>query len=170
MSFFGEAINVLASFGFYDFFLPWMLILAVVFGLLQKKQYISEQVSVNAAIAFAVSFLGTVIAHGFFVRLFTFGSMALAGFLLLILFAAMFDFKPNELIKDVKDWNKMALPGLLILTTAVIVFISLGFGLRMPDILYIINTPIVATIVLLIVFAVVVSFIAGGKHGNGNGH
>src|SRR3989338_8465001 len=101
MSFFSYAIETLASFGFYDFFLPWVLLLAVTYGVLQKKQYISDQVAVNGTIAVAVSFLGTVILHPFFIRVFTYFGIAAAGLLILIIFAAMFDLKPNEIIKDV---------------------------------------------------------------------
>ncbi len=172
MSFFGEAINVLASYGFYDFFLPWMLILAVVFGVLQNKQYISDQVAVNAAIALAVSFLGTAIAHSFFVRFFTFGSMAIAGFLLLIIFAAMFGFKPNELIKDVLDWNTNAMQSLIILAAGIVFLFALGFNFNY--IWALLGSPVVAFAVIAIVFVIIVKFVTGGGgHGggdHGNGH
>jgi len=165
MSFFGYAIETLASFGFYDFFLPWLLVLAVVFGLLQKKQYISDQVSVNAAIAISISFLGTVVLHSFFVRVFTYFGIALAGLLILIIFAAMFDLKPNEIIKDMRQWNKNAVPGLVMLSAILVFLFALGFGVG--DLLGLLYNPIVAVIAIFVILAIVVTFITGGGHGNG---
>ena len=168
MSFFSEAISVLASFGFYDFFLPWLLSLAVVFGVLENKKYISEQTAVNAAIAIAISFLGTVVLHGFYITFYTYFNIVLAGLLALVIFAAMFDIKPKELIKDAKEWNKNAIPGLLIVATAIIFFLALGYSTN--DLFSFLNTPLFSLIILAVVLAIVVSFMAGKGHGSDDGH
>ena len=170
MSFFSEALATLASFGFYDFFLPWVLILAVVFGVLQKSGAISDQTSVNATISVAVAFLTTIILHSFFIRFFNLVGILLAGFLALIIFAAMFGFKPNELLKDVKEWNKNAIPGLIILGTIIIFFLALGFRLALPNLGYIINTPLVSLLIVAIILVIIVKFIAGGHKEGGGGH
>ncbi len=97
MSLIQSVLDNLAQLGFYDFFMPFVLILAVVFGILQNKKTISEEVSVNGAIAIAIAFLATYTLRGvFFTQIFGIAGTIIAAIVILIIFLALFGVKPEE--------------------------------------------------------------------------
>ncbi len=99
MSLMGVVISNLNNIGFYDFFMPFVLILAVVFGILQEKKTISSEVSVNGAIAIAVAFLATYTLRGvFYTELFGIGGMIIAALIIVILILAILGIKPEEIL------------------------------------------------------------------------
>lgn len=80
---------------FYGFFLPWIFVFAVVYGLLLKLGTFPK--NINGAIALVVAFfasaVGGVQLAGFFTALFGGASMFLAGILVIMLFAMMIGVK-----------------------------------------------------------------------------
>ncbi len=56
---FEQIVQTLAELDFYQLFFPWLLVLAVSFGLLERYQFFGENSSVNGTIALSVAFLVT---------------------------------------------------------------------------------------------------------------
>ncbi len=152
-------LNALNDLGFYDFLLPWLLFLAVFYGLLQGKKVISEESSVNGVIAIVAAFLAAFVARGF---LYTsmFGTMGIvaAGLIIILIFLAMFGLKPDELFGEHKTALAIALAGIVLF-----IFLSAGgfgaFGAA-------IDSDTIMTIVILLVMVAAVAFIGGGKGGH----
>lgn len=145
----------LNNLGFYDFLLPWLLFLALFFGILQGKKIISEDTTVNGVIAIVSAFLVAYIAHGMLLtRIFgTFGVVA-AGGLILLIALGMFGIKPEELLGA----NKTAL-SVGIALIAVLIFVSAG-GLEIFNLF--IDSDTVWTVILLLVMVGAIAFIGGG--------
>ncbi len=143
--------------GFYDFLLPWLLFLAVFYGLLQGKKTISEEASVNGVIAIVAAFLVAFIARGMlYTRIFGTMGVVAAGLLIVLIFLAMFGLKPEELFGE----HKAAL-AIVLAIIVLFIFLSAGglsaFGAA-------IDSDTVMTIVILIIMVAAVAFIGGGGH------
>ncbi|MFB6204834.1 MAG: hypothetical protein ABEJ75_04260 [Candidatus Nanohaloarchaea archaeon] len=59
MGFFQSVVQTMAEAGF-NLFLPWLLMLAVTYGLLNKYNVVSDEAQVNGAIAIALAFLAII--------------------------------------------------------------------------------------------------------------
>ncbi len=143
---------------FFDFFLVWILFFAIIYAILKKAEF-SDELSVNAVIAFVMSFfiinytpvgmtLGT-----FFSTLFGLTAVIIAGLLVGILFLGMAGIKLDEILGK---GNKTAI-AVLLGFLAIITFISVG-GLNFFNIES--DTVITLFMILLMLFAVM--FIAKG--------
>lgn len=66
MNYFEIIFEKMAEWGMVDFFFPWMLFTAIIYGILQNKKYISEQTSVNGVIAISSAFIITYLGRGIF--------------------------------------------------------------------------------------------------------
>ncbi|UCD03829.1 MAG: hypothetical protein JSW73_04795 [Candidatus Woesearchaeota archaeon] len=53
---FEHVIDLLREFGFFAVLLPWLLIFAIFFGILQKTKVLGEQKNINAIVALAAAF------------------------------------------------------------------------------------------------------------------
>ncbi|VVB60178.1 Uncharacterised protein [uncultured archaeon] len=151
-------LTTLSNLGFYDFMLPWLLFLAVFYGLLQSKKTISEDAAVNGVIAIVAAFLTAFIARGFlYTRIFGTMGVVAAGLVILLVFLAMFGLKPEELFGE----HKAAL-GIALALLVLFIFLSAGglsaFGAG-------IDSDTVITIVILLVMVGAIAFIGGGKGG-----
>lgn len=155
MSIFSRMLDNLTNLGFFDFILPWLLFVAVFFGLLQGKKTISEDPAVNGVISIAAAFFVAYVARGiFFTQMFGFFGVVLAGFLVIVISLAMFGIKPEELLGA----HKTAL-AVILAFIAIFVFVAAGgldiFGVS-------IDSDTIMTIVLLLVLAGAVAYIGGG--------
>jgi len=54
---FGNFVANLQELGFYDYFLPFILIFAIVYALLEKSGVLSEKRNINAVISFAIGMI-----------------------------------------------------------------------------------------------------------------
>ena len=152
MSFIQAILDNLAKLGFYDFFMPFLLILAVVFGVLQNRKMISDEVSVNAVIAIAVSFLATYTLRGiFFTRLFGMAGMIMAAGVVLIIFLAMMGIKPEDVFSGAGSKSIGMVVGVLIVL--MIFFYALGSAVRISE-------ESIVTIIFLVIVFVAVYFMA----------
>ncbi|MFH1127069.1 MAG: hypothetical protein ABIG84_07345 [archaeon] len=145
--------------GFFEFLLPWLLFLAIMFALLKKSQVFGEEVSVNAVIAAIVSFfiinytpIGMTLGT-FFTTLFGIASIIIAGLLVGILFLGMAGIKPEELFGKENKTFLAILLGFL----ALIAFISVG-GLSFFNI----GGDLMATMGMLLIMLFAVMFIGKG--------
>ncbi|MCK5474175.1 MAG: hypothetical protein KAI53_02110 [Candidatus Aenigmarchaeota archaeon] len=150
MSVVSTAFQNLERLGFYDYIFPWLLFLALIFGILQSKKVISEEVSVNGVISIVLSFLIVFIGKGiFYTKIFGLLGVVLAGVLvgIIVLGAAGYDFV------DAFFGNK-ALAGVVLGIMMILVFISAG-GLEF----FRISSDIVATILMLVLMIGAVAFL-----------
>lgn len=143
--------------GFVDFVLPWLLFLAVFYGVLQGKKIISEEAPVNGVIAIVAAFLAAFIARGFlYTRIFGTMGVVAAALIIVLVFLGMFGLKPEELFGEHKTALAIALAGIVLF-----IFLSAGglsaFGSA-------IDSDTVLTIVILLVMITAVAFIGGGGH------
>jgi len=157
---FSRMLSNLTNLGFYDFVLPWMLFLAIIFGLLQNKKSISEDPAVNGVISIVAAFFIAYIARGmFYAKFFGIFGGVIATFLILIISLAMFGIKPEETLGS----NKTAL-GIGIAIIMLMIFISAGafeelFGTSL-------DSDTIATVLILIGLLGAAAFIggSGGEH------
>lgn len=94
----GTLVKNLNDMGFYGFVLPWLLVFALVYGLLSiisKKTGMDQRV--NGLIALAIAFFITAYTNigTFFIGLFGVSSMIIAIALMIMLFFAVFGLVPD---------------------------------------------------------------------------
>ncbi len=123
---FKDLFMLMKDMGMFDFFFPWVLFTAIIYGVLQSKQYISDQSSVNGAIALSLSFLIAYFGRGIFLaNIFWIFGVFLVIFVLGILIATMVGVNIGDVFKD-KSWvaylgvglGVLSLIGALIITDA----------------------------------------------------
>ncbi len=145
--------------GFFEFLMPWILFLAIIFAILKKSEVFGEEISVNAVIAAVVSFfiinytpvgmtLGT-----FFTTLFGLAAVIITGLLVGILFLGMAGIKPDELLGKANKTAIAVLLGFL----ALIAFISVG-GMSFFNI----DSDLVITLFMLLLMLFAIMFIGKG--------
>jgi hypothetical protein len=106
MGIFGTMISNLNQMGFYDFVLPWLLIFAVVYAILQKAKILDNKPAegiVSIVIAFfATSYTGVSLGS-YMTGLFGGSSIFIAAALIFLVFAGLFGYKSGEgLFKEKK--------------------------------------------------------------------
>ncbi len=155
MSVIQPILENLAELGVYDFFMPFLLILAVVFGVLQSRKVISEEVSVNAVIAIAVSFLATYTLRGvFFTQLFGMAGMVIAAGVTLIILLALLGLKPEDVFGEKGKF----IGGIFALVIVIIIFLyALGNRVVMD------NESVMTIIFMVFIFLAVYFMATGGK-------
>ena len=159
---FSTMITNLTNLGFYDFVLPWMMFLAIIFGLLQSKKTISEDSAINGVISIVAAFFISYVARGmFYAKFFGIFGGVLAALLILIIALAMFGIKPE----DVLGSNKTALSiGIAIIV--LMIFIAAGAFDNLFKVS--INSDVVMTVLILLGLLGAAAFIGGG--GKSGGH
>lgn len=161
---FSKMLTNLTNLGFYDFMLPWLLFVAITFGLLQSKKTISEDSAVNGVISIALGFFMAYIARGmFYAKFFGMFGGIIAGFLILIISLAMFGIKPEEVLGS----NKTALS---IILAIVIIGVFISAGAFEEFFSFSVDGDTIATIFILIVLLGAAAFIGGGGGGGGGDH
>lgn len=119
-------VGKLAGLGFYSFVLPWLLVFAVVLGVLNVSGVFGASAKrINAIIAAVIAFFVTaftpvgVSLAGYFTTIFGVGAMTIAVLLLIVILGGALGYK-------VKDFESMSyvkpLIGLAILVLAVLAF------------------------------------------------
>lgn len=94
MAAFEIIVQTMTEMGF-RLFLPWLLVLSVTYGLLEKYQVVSDETQVNGSIALAMAFLAIIGVNNFapagiftnFAAAITFGLFGLLGFMVLVAMA-----------------------------------------------------------------------------------
>lgn len=130
---FREIINTLVDIGFYDVFLPFILVYAVVFALLEKSKIFSgsdtdsKQVkNVNAIIAFVFGVLAVASVQTIkFLESFIMYGVMFIIFILVVLIVLGFIFG-EDYIKLLKDGDGNLKKGLAFSIAGIVVLISIG--------------------------------------------
>lgn len=96
--------TLLESLGFFtdifDFFLPFLLVFAIVYALLMKTKYLSESANINAVIAFAIGLIVALSGAGrFIVELTPFLAVLFVIVFLMFLTFLFFGAKPEWIFK-----------------------------------------------------------------------
>ncbi|MBW6452059.1 MAG: hypothetical protein K0B02_05020 [DPANN group archaeon] len=149
-------IGNLRYIGFYDFFLPFVLFIAILYALLDKSD-LSDEPSVNGIIAISISFfiINYTPLGMFFSSLFGLSSIVIGGMLVFVLFGAFFGIKIDDVFGD----NKGAIAiGILLLT--IVVFLSTSITE-----LFAVNSGTITTVALLFVMVLGVMMIGGNTSG-----
>lgn len=147
-------VSNLNQLGFFGFLLPWLLMFAVVYGLLVKSKALGEDQKIIGVVSLVTAFFvvgyGGVAMGVFFQNLFGVAAIVLGGILVTVLFVSM---AGGDISKLVENKAVMA----LLAGVGIIVFmIVLGtFGVT-------IQSDVIAAIFLVVVMAIAVVFIAGG--------
>ncbi|MBY6294498.1 hypothetical protein GLU60_03860 [Nanohaloarchaea archaeon H01] len=121
MAAFEIIVNTMVEMGF-RLFLPWLLVLSVSYGLLEKYQVVSDETQVNGSIALALAFLAIIGVNNFapagiftnFAAAITFGLFGLLGFMVLVAMAGY----------DLEKYSEGGFPRYVAVTIFVVSFIS----------------------------------------------
>jgi hypothetical protein len=151
---FSLLVSNLNQMGFFGFLLPWIFTFAVVYGLLTKAK-VFDDAKVTGVISLVVAFFtigfGGPFMATFFVNLFGYAALIIAGILVIVLFLAMSGGDPKKLFD-----NKAAI--LVIAAIGVIVFF-----VAMGGAMVFISDAVVGIVFIIILMAIAVYFIAGAK-------
>ena len=149
---FSLLVSNLNQMGFFGFLLPWVFVFAVVYGLLMKTKAF-DNAKVTGVIALVVAFFtigfGGPFMASFFVNLFGYAALIIAGILVIILFLAMSGGDPKKLFD-----NKGAI---LVLAAIGIVIFFVAMGGTMVFV----SDAVVGIVFIIILMAIAVYFIAG---------
>ncbi len=156
MSLLSNMFDAMNGWGFYDFLFPWLLIMAVMYGILQTKQIISSEVSVNGVISVVFSFLVAYMIKGEYLINFV-GTFAI--FLLILLVGLIFAGLGGVNVSDLNaKWLSYTFLGVGILAGIVAFFNSKGtdyFNLSFSFI----NSDILGMVVVLAIMVGAIYFI-----------
>ncbi|MBS3056903.1 MAG: hypothetical protein J4473_05735 [Candidatus Aenigmarchaeota archaeon] len=155
---FAALIQTVETFGIYSFLLPWLLVFAIIYGLLVKvKPFGTEAIGtrISGIVAFVIALLVTIAAgpeiSAFVANIFGGASIFIAGILVVILFLAMAGYDYSKLGE-----NKYLLAFLIIV--AILLFIASG-GLGAGWIGLSLGSQTVALIFVLIIILAAVWFV-----------
>lgn len=166
MGAFETIVMVMADMNLFHLFFPWLLVLGVTYGILNKHGVISEEESVNGVIALSVAFLtiggaAVFIPEGMFTHLaaaLAFGIFGLIGLLLLMAVAGF----------DITQFSeeKYSIPFIGALVIGIVTFIGvlaarLDLGAMMSGVENGFQ-EVVMPILILIFLLIVVAITAGG--------
>lgn len=126
-------VGNLETMGFFGFFLPFLFIIAVSFGLLLKMKVFGEDKKIIGTISlvmafFIVGFGGPPLAL-FFTQLFGFGTVILAALLVIILFLGMTGAEVPKFLGSKEGLYALVGVGLIVFFVAV----GAAFGIRLSD-------------------------------------
>ncbi|MEK6871532.1 MAG: hypothetical protein AABX16_01380 [Nanoarchaeota archaeon] len=87
----GDLLNSWASMGVFAYLLPFLMIFALVYGILSKTKVLGDNKGVNATIALAFGLLALQFDYvaGFYASIFPYAGMGLAAFLIAMIFLGM---------------------------------------------------------------------------------
>lgn len=150
-------VGNLNQLGFFGFLLPWLFVFVVVYAVLLKTKVLGDNQRIMGVLSLVIAFF--VIGFGgpafgdFFVTLFGFAAMVIAGILVIVLFLGVAGW----------DFSKVADPkvvGAVVAAIAIVIFFTAigSIGVRVDE-------SVFQIIFIIIVIAVAVAFIT--KSGGG---
>lgn len=156
---FAGIIQYFQQVGLFDFVLPFLLFLALIYGLLQASKVISEQVSVNGVISIAIALFIVVltpISQWLPQIFFTLATLLLVALLFLVT-AAMFGLKVGGIQLKAKE---LAGPFGIIAGAAAGIIVAI-FGIVKFNLELNINTAVILAMLGIIAAAVITTSRAG---------
>ncbi len=150
----------LGRIGFFNFVLPWLFTLAVIYGILLKSKLFDGQPAINGLLAIVVSFFVvnyTPVGFGldtFFTRIFGMGVLILVVIFVVLLFMGLVGLKGEDIFKAENLGGGTAVALLL----GLVGFLMFSFGG------FNISADIITIVVVMIMIIFAVLFISrGGK-------
>ncbi len=157
---FGTLVQNLNEMGFYGFILPWLVVFAIFYGILQKSKVLGGDKRIDGVVSLAIAFFITAYTGigTYFVTLFGSASMIISAILIAVLFLAMAGFKFQEGEKEKeKVVTEVAVAAIVI---AAILFFAFG-GSAISGIS--LSSEAWAGIFMVIVILFALWFISGSK-------
>lgn len=168
MGAFAEVVRTMAGMDVFQLFFPWLLMLAVTYGVLEKYGIFSDDSGVNGAIALAVAFFATGGAFFFlpegilssFAAGLTFSVFGILGLMILLALAG---------VNLEEEMNREELPAIGALVLAILTF--LGAFVFQADLGAMLGNvqnafqDVVMPILILVFLIIVVALTAGGGGG-----
>ncbi|HLD38771.1 MAG TPA: hypothetical protein VJB05_00480 [archaeon] len=142
----------LNALGFFGFLLPWIFVFVVVYGLLTKAKFFENPKIVGVlslVLAFFVIGFGGPWLANFFVNLFGYAAVIIAGILVIVLFVTMSGGNVTKLFDNKAVAILMAAVGL------VIFFVAVGGSA------VVVSDAVIGIVFVIILMAVAVYFITG---------
>lgn len=149
---FAGIITQLNHLGFYGFILPWLLMFALVYGLIVRSNLLDKKPAGVVALALAFFITAFTGIGDYFIGLSGLGGMLFGALLVVVLFFALLGFKPESLAKTFENWETIA----VFVVLALIVFFVLGGGMLSG---IAVNPEVTAAVFLIIVVALAVIFV-----------
>ena len=153
---FGNILSNLEQLGFFDYVLPFLIIFALVFGILSRIKLFGDNKSISAVIALSVGLMALQfgLVSSFFAELFPRFGIGLSIILVLLILTGLFT-DPDE------DWSRYALLGVGLIIAVVILIQSSGITGFYSGFWWQNNWPGILT--MLILGVLVIAVIAGSK-------
>ena len=142
----------LNALGFFGFLLPWIFVFVVVYGLLTKAKFFENPKIIGVlslVVAFFVIGFGGPWLANFFVNLFGYAAVIIAGILVIILFVTMSGGNISKL------FDNKAVAILLAAVGLVIFFVAVGGSA------VVVSDAVIGIVFVIILMAVAVYFITG---------
>lgn len=150
-------VGNLKQLGFFGFFLPFLLMFAISYGLLLKNKVLGENPKiigvVSLLLAFFVIGFGGPLLGAFFINLFGLAVVILGGILVIVLFIGM----TGGSIASITE-NKIVTA--VVVGIGILLFVAVVEGVTRARL---ISNEFIATILVIIIMGISVMFIAGGK-------
>jgi len=169
MGAFESLVQTMAGMDIFQLFFPWLLVLAVSFGLLEKHDVFSDDASVNGVIALAFAFLtigglAVFVPAGMFTHFAAalgFGLFAIIGFLIMLAASGM------DLDGNLGSQNDLPTIGALVITVVSLIAV-VGYYLDIESILGMASSAggnafdeVVMPILILVFLIIIVGATAG---------
>lgn len=147
-------VSNLNQLGFFGFLLPWVFMFVVAYGLLVKTKFFENTKIVGVlslVLAFFVVGFGGPALADFFVNLFGYAAVIIAGILVIVLFVTMSGGSVT------KYFDNKGVAAILVGIGIIVFFIAMG-GFRV-----VVSDAVIGIIFIIIVMAIAVYFIAGNS-------
>lgn len=156
---FSSVVAQLNHLGFYGFVLPWLLMFALVYGLIMRSKMLDAKPAGIVAMALAFFITAFTGIGNYFVALSGLGGMLLGALLIVVLFFALLGFKLETIEQEFKHWETIAILGVI----GIIIFFVLGGGaITGIDI----EPETMAALFMIVVVALAVMFITKEPKGS----
>ena len=149
---FSILVSNLNALGFFGFLLPWIFMFVISYGLLTKAKFFEDTKLVGVlslVLAFFIVGFGGPFLASFFVNLFGYAAVIIAGILVIVLFVTMSGGSVG------KFFDNKGVAAILAGIGIIVFFIAMGgIGVRISD-------SVIGIIFIIIVMALAIYFIAG---------
>lgn len=164
-----EILTQLNNIGFYSYIIPFLLIFAIVYAILEKSKILGENNAIKVIISISIGLLAlqfNTVSY-FFSNIFPKFGVGLAIFLVIIIFLGFFYYKEN----DTTDWiKKVGWIGWVIAISIVLwALTSWGNWFNTTNPLFFLKDYIWGIIVLGIIVLVIYLISKGNKKGTNTG-
>ncbi len=163
---FEQIVLMMADMDVFQLFFPWLLVLAVTYGVLEKYKVISEDEQVNGVISLAVAFLAIGGAYFFLppgimtnlAAALTFGVFGFLGLMILMAVAGI-DIAEDEKTESIRLWSAVAIAAIVFIGAFVT---QADLGAFLGDIE---DTwqEVVMPVLILLFLLIIVAITAGGN-------